>query len=141
MIKWVSGDILKTDAELISVPVNLKGTLGKGLAKQVRDRFPGSLESYRNLLSEGYLGIGRVCIDPPFLWFPTKKDWRDPSELDWVIAGLRDTVIQCNLFQITSAAIPKLGCGLGGLKWEDVRKQIILYLDKPKTEFQVYGEP
>lgn len=67
MIKWVSGDILKTDAELISVPVNLKGTLGKGLAKQVRDRFPGSLESYRNLLSEGYLGIGRVCIDPPFL--------------------------------------------------------------------------
>ena len=56
--------------------------------------------------------------------FPTKKHWPDPSELEWVVEGLRDlrAVIAAN--GIRSIAIPALGAGNGGLKWDLVRPRI-----------------
>ena len=36
-------------------PVNLVGVMGKGLAKEMKERFPGHFECYRKLLASGEL--------------------------------------------------------------------------------------
>jgi hypothetical protein len=56
--------------------------------------------------------------------FPTKKHWRQPSKLEWIIEGLGDLrrVIQQN--HIRSIALPPLGSGNGGLEWREVRQQV-----------------
>jgi O-acetyl-ADP-ribose deacetylase (regulator of RNase III) len=56
--------------------------------------------------------------------FPTKQDWRHPSKLEWVAAGLQDLRRVLLAEGIASVALPKLGCGLGGLDWNTVRPLI-----------------
>lgn len=56
--------------------------------------------------------------------FPTEKHWRQPSKLEYVIAGLPSLVEQVRQRGIKSIAVPPLGCGSGGLAWSDVRPRI-----------------
>jgi O-acetyl-ADP-ribose deacetylase (regulator of RNase III) len=56
--------------------------------------------------------------------FPTKRHWRDRSRMDDVDVGLIALVEKVRSRQIRSIAVPALGCGLGGLAWEDVRPRI-----------------
>jgi O-acetyl-ADP-ribose deacetylase (regulator of RNase III) len=56
--------------------------------------------------------------------FPTKRHWRSRSRLPDIEAGLRDLTRVIRERGITSIAIPALGCGNGGLDWEEVRPLI-----------------
>lgn len=56
--------------------------------------------------------------------FPTKKHWRSKSKLSDIRAGLNDLVGQLKYLQIRTIAVPPLGCGHGGLRWEQVRPLI-----------------
>ena len=56
--------------------------------------------------------------------FPTKRHWRaksNPSDID---AGLLALVEEVSRRGIRSLAVPPLGCGNGGLRWQDVRPRI-----------------
>ncbi|MGL6339212.1 MAG: macro domain-containing protein, partial [Waterburya sp.] len=52
--------------------------------------------------------------------FPTKDDWRQPSQLAWIREGLLALESAILAYDIAEIAMPALGCGLGGLKWDDV---------------------
>jgi hypothetical protein len=56
--------------------------------------------------------------------FPTKENWRNPSKLEWISAGLADLKNRVMMIGIESIAIPALGCANGGLRFEDVRPLI-----------------
>lgn len=56
--------------------------------------------------------------------FPTKKHWHARSKLSDIEAGLADLRQVINGYQVTSIAVPPLGCGNGGLNWRDVRPLI-----------------
>jgi O-acetyl-ADP-ribose deacetylase (regulator of RNase III) len=81
----------------------------------------------------GEVAIGKMFVtqNPELVgprWivnFPTKQDWRQPSKLEWIESGLDDLgkVVVAN--GIRSIAIPRLGCGLGGLPWEQVRPLLV----------------
>lgn len=47
--------------------------------------------------------------------FPTKEHWRSRSRLEHINAGLDDLVRVIRELQISSIALPALGCGNGGL--------------------------
>lgn len=53
--------------------------------------------------------------------FPTKREWSQPSSLQYVKDGLDDLVEVINGLQIASIAMPALGCGNGGLSWDKVQ--------------------
>jgi len=55
---------------------------------------------------------------------PTKKHWRGKSRMEDVEAGLEALVAEVRRLGVKSVAVPPLGCGLGGLDWEDVRPRI-----------------
>lgn len=71
--------------------------------------------------------------------FPTKKHWRQPTKMEWIVDGLRDLqrfILENN---IKTIAIPPLGSGNGGLNWKDVKSQIEAALkDLDDVEIIVY---
>jgi len=56
--------------------------------------------------------------------FPTKRHWKGKSRMEDIEAGLQTLVSEVQKRDIHSIAIPPLGCGLGGLRWADVRTKI-----------------
>lgn len=126
-------DMFDADVEAIVNPVNCVGVMGAGLALDVRSRFPLCFAAYRREYLARRLAVGKVLpfrqrdSDQPrwILNLPTKFHWRDKSKLDIINLGLQDLAKVISTRAIRSIAIPKLGCGLGGLHWEDVRPLIL----------------
>lgn len=69
--------------------------------------------------------------------FPTKKHWKDKSELKYIEIGLIKLVELIKKRNIKSIAIPALGCGLGQLKWNDVRDLMVKYLE-PLNDVEIF---
>ena len=132
MIEAGSGDLLGADVEALVNTVNTVGVMGKGLALQFKRRFPANFDAYVAACKRGEVEIGRMLVvendgltGPRYIInFPTKKHWRDPSELEYVRTGLSALVEEIRTRGIRSIAVPPLGCGHGGLAWSDVEPQI-----------------
>lgn len=137
MIIEQAGSIFDAPAKVLVCPVNTVGVMGKGLALQFKQRYPEMYAQYRRHCASGALTIGRLWLYKPptkdgqwVLCFPTKKDWRDPSQVLYIGVGLEKFAKTYAERGITSAAFPKLGCGLGGLDWHSqVRPMMVRFLE------------
>lgn len=132
MVELKQGDILAADAEALVNTVNCVGFMGRGIALQFRNAYQENYEAYQAVCARGELHPGEVFLyrlprlgNPRFIVnFPTKDHWRGKSRLEYIDSGLQALVREVRTRGIQSIAIPPLGCGLGGLKWADVRPRI-----------------
>ena len=134
MIKFVKGDLLSAPVEALVNTVNTVGVMGKGIALQFKERFPGNYAAYRNACRHGEVVVGKMFVSEErsmidgvnkiIINFPTKKHWRSPSQLEYVEEGLVDLSRIIAAKNIKNIAIPPLGCGNGGLDWSVVKKMI-----------------
>lgn len=121
-----SGDLFDDPAECLVNAVNAVGVMGGGIAAEFKRRWPAMYREYREACFSGDCGIGRVHLwqHPYGCWWianlATKADWRDGSEPDYIRWGLDDLVRRCEELDIESVAMPALGCGLGGLGFDEV---------------------
>lgn len=150
MIKLATGNLLEAEAEALVNAVNVAGVMGKGLALQFKRAFPENFRAYRRACESGELKLGRVFVHrnqapqgPRFIVnFPTKGHWRDASRLEDVDEGLRSLARAIRDLRIRSIAVPPLGCGLGGLRWADVRPRIEAALEPLSgVETLLYAPP
>jgi len=135
MIRFVHGDILAAPLDFaIVVPVNVMGVAGAGLAKQVAEKYPLWESDYKMICRNKHLvAAGNVvvavlpqCERRYWINFATKTHWKDASDLSAVEKGLKAMAGLENLPQ--KFAIPALGCGLGGLLWDQVKPLILEHL-------------
>lgn len=147
MIKYIEGDIFASDAHALVNTVNTVGVMGKGIALQFKKAFPNNFKAYSDACKSGNIGIGKLFItrdnnlntgDKIIVNFPTKKDWRKPSEYSFIEKGLDDLIQAIKTYQIKSIAIPPLGAGNGGLEWERVKKIIEQKLESLDIDIFVY---
>lgn len=132
MIEFVKGDLLEADVDALVNAVNTEGVMGKGIALQFKKRFPDMFEAYRRACKSGQLRPGMMHVfelndsaSPRFIInFPTKRNWRDSSRLADIEAGLAALVEEVQQRGIRSIAVPPLGCGNGGLDWQNVLPRI-----------------
>lgn len=132
MITEAHGNLLRDDAEALVNTVNTVGVMGKGIALQFKRAFPDMFEDYRRAAAAGEIRIGQMHVwatglleGPRYVInFPTKRHWRQPSRLEDIDAGLADLVRVIEELDITSIAVPPLGCGNGGLDWAVVQPRI-----------------
>jgi O-acetyl-ADP-ribose deacetylase (regulator of RNase III) len=131
-IAFVSGNLLDAKLDALVNPVNCVGIMGAGLALQFKWRFPENFNEYKRLCSEHKMQPGRVTafrtsFDCPrfIINFPTKLHYKNPSKLKYIKSGLADLAICISKIGVQSIAVPPLGCGLGGLRWFDVRPIIV----------------
>jgi len=143
LITFLQGDMFRSNAQVITNTVNCVGVMGAGLAKEFKSKYPGMYEDYSERCEKGLVRAGE-----PYLWededvqilnFPTKRHWHQDSKIEDIEAGLKYLSENFRSMGINSIALPPLGCGLGNLKWADVRKLIEKYLTAiPDLEVYVY---
>lgn len=132
MIEYKKGDILKEETEAVVNTVNTKGVMGKGIALQFKERFSENYRQYKKACEAGKVETGKVFVtetgqllNPRYVInFPTKEHWKNPSKMDYIYEGLEDLVRVIQDKNINSISIPPLGCGNGGLDWNEVKPVI-----------------
>ncbi len=132
MIELTQGDILCADAEALVNTVNCVGVMGRGIALQFKKVFPENFKRYKAVCDRKELTPGKMFIydlnslyNPRYVVnFPTKRHWKGKSRMEDIETGLQTLVEEVRKRGIRSIAIPPLGCGLGGLRWADVRAKI-----------------
>ena len=132
MIRETRGNLIEADAEALVNTVNTVGVMGKGIALQFKRAFPEVYDDYRRACERGEVEPGRMHVvdlgefaRPRYVInFPTKRHWRAKSKIEDVDAGLAALAEEIASRGIGSVAVPPLGCGNGGLRWQDVRPRI-----------------
>ena len=151
MVNESSGNLLEAKTEALVNAVNCVGVMGKGIALAFRRKFPDDyFQDYKRACENGELKIGKVHvyrlnreINPRYIInFPTKNHWRGKSRIEDIESGLQSLTAEIKNNQIKSVAIPALGCGLGGLDWEDIRHLIKETFESlPETKVLLFAPP
>ena len=147
MILYCQGDIFLTRSQCIAHGCNILGKMGAGIAKEFRNRFPDMYEVYKNLCNNSELKVGEIYSylesKPIILNFMTQSGFYNAtlknieSCLDKICKG-RLEISKCHYLNITSLSMPKIGCGLGKLNWNDVNKLITDKLEKSPFDVFIY---
>jgi O-acetyl-ADP-ribose deacetylase (regulator of RNase III) len=148
MIKLTEGNLLKAGTEALVNTVNTVGVMGKGIALQFKRAFPENFLFYQRACEHEDVQPGRMLVfetgwmSPPryIINFPTKRHWRSSSRLEDIETGLQALVEEIRTRGIRSIAVPPLGCGNGGLDWNQVRSRIEKALAPLEdVEIRLYG--
>lgn len=146
MIIETTGDLLKADADALVNAVNTVGVMGKGIALQFRETYPECFKSYKIACQTGELTAGKMHVfatgnvtNPRYIInFPTKRHWRDKSRLEDIKSGLKALTQTIKDHKINSIAIPPLGCGNGGLDWQEVRILVEAFAEISAVKILLY---
>jgi len=145
MIFRAEGDLLATDAEALVNTVNTVGVMGKGIALQFKLAFPDNYVAYESACKREEVQIGKMFVfrrenNPRLLInFPTKKHWKGKSKIEDIKSGLKALIELVKKERIQSIAVPPLGCGNGGLEWDEVRPLIQqAFLELPEVQVQLF---
>ena len=125
--------------------VNCMGVMGKGLALQFKTQYPHMFSVYQRMCDQRLLDIGKLWIYKTerrwILNFPTKYDWRLPSQEGYLEKGLEKFMKTYKLRGITSVAFPLLGANNGGLSPEvsfDLMHHYLRHCDIPVSIYLTY---
>ena len=139
----MEGNLLKSTAKCLVNPVNCEGIMGKGIALLIKQNYPKTFQNYKEACNKGKLSIGHVHTffeeGKYIINLPTKVKWKEPSCLEYIELGLAEMIEVIKLLPIYTIAIPALGCGNGGLDWNDVKPLIIKTLEPMSDRvFHIY---
>lgn len=119
----------------IVIPVNTVGVLGAGLARQWKicvGKDSKFVKNYREKCFSKTLEPGKIAIDDvdnslAYVYAATKKHWRDPSTVENIESVVKSIATKLNhSVEDVTLHIPAIGCGLGGLNYENDVKPIML---------------
>jgi O-acetyl-ADP-ribose deacetylase (regulator of RNase III)/uncharacterized protein YwgA len=143
-IRALIGDVLASRAQTLVNPVNCVGVMGKGVALEFKKRFPAMFQDYVRLCERKEVRLGepylyRDLTGVQIVNFPTKGHWRSASRLEDIERGLDHLAAHVDGWDITSLAVPPLGCGNGGLAWADVGPLIYRKLKSLPIDVEIYA--
>ena len=148
MIKFVSGDILRTTAKYIAhgVATGTQEGLGTSLALKICSKWPDAQKHFKQFArGNRFLGGDLFVVAPTrnrpgIIYVATQPDMYQAS-LSFLNRGLRKLERYCVKRSIESVALPKIGSGLGKLDWETETKPLLSkFLEGGKTVFYIYED-
>jgi O-acetyl-ADP-ribose deacetylase (regulator of RNase III) len=135
MIYELSGDILLSGAKAIAQGVAPNDDFHAGLALQLREQMPAMYKDFRHfchtshpksgglwtwMSADGHYIINLFTQEAAYE-HGSKPGLASVSNVNHVLHALRNLIQK---EQITSVALPRLACGIGGLDWNDVKSLI-----------------
>ena len=119
--RFIKGDLLKADADVICHQVNLQGVMGGGLALSIARKYPNVNKIYEDYKPKK---LGEVCMvyTDDFIvanCFSQREDFNtDYKALRECLSKVRKYMMDCGY---RTVAIPyKYGCGIANGKWDTV---------------------
>jgi len=150
MIKEVTGDILKTEAQAIAHGVAPMDHFDRGLALSLRKNYPSMVKDFRHYChltnpkpGEAWIwgGVGGIRIINLMTQEPATQLNGHPgrASLPNVNHALKELVKMVKEEKITSLAIPKLATGYGALDWDEVYPIIKSRLSELDIPIYIYS--
>ena len=118
-------DIFKSGCQVLVNPVNCVGVMGKGLALQFKNKY------FNMYFTDNDTVIANIA---------TKNHWMDKSRYEWVQKGIHELHEIMTAMNYKSVAIPRIGCGLGGLEWNKTKEIILNETKNAKYTIWLDGE-
>lgn len=124
-----TGDLCDATETIVAHGVNCKGSFGSGVAGAIKRRHPEVAQAY--LDAEVHLPGTLICV--PYknqIWVHahTQEDYgydgKQYASYRLLENCLRELRKLSSMFGMAPIAMPKIGCGLGGLHWADVETRI-----------------
>ena len=151
MIKEVSGDILLSSAKAIAHGVSPNDDFHQGLALQLRERMPALYKDFRHFcqtkhpkpgeqwtwMSADGVRIVNLFTQEGAYDHGSKPGRASLSNVNHALHALR-TLAQKE--QFASIVLPRLGCGVGALNWDDVKPLIEKQLGDLGVPVYIYSD-
>lgn len=157
MITYRTGDLLAADEIAIAHGCNCQGMMGAGIARTVRANYPDVYAAYYGACIRGEFRLGSaqgVWADPSqgFAPIPDRLVYNLGTQQNpgadatvWAIfLSFANMAEDAKSRHINTVAIPRIGCGIGGLTWHEVEPaiaQAIEYSSHPNLSIVVYDLP
>ena len=142
-MKEITGSLFDAPQRAIGHGVNMKGLMGAGIAAEFARRYPEMLPAYRLWCEVALPGDvmlykvndGRTVVNIGSQNLPGKD-----ARYEWLAAGLLHAAADLYELGTRQLALPRIGCGIGGLKWDAVRviTQLVEANCDGKFEFIIY---
>lgn len=147
MIKYKQGDLIAAyaagEVEAIAHQANCQNTMGSGVALAIKKAYPEAYEADCQTIKGDTSKLGSLTfVITPIerhahgfifnlygqFYYGREKgvQYTDLDALDNAFSQMR---VCLNAVGVTSLGLPKLGCGTGGAKWEDVVEIIERHTD------------
>src|SRR5262245_6599872 len=130
-IEFVSGDLFanRFAAAALAHGCNCQGSMGAGIAKGFRDRYPAMYEQFRakckaapREFNLGDAWLWKAEGQPWVFNLGTQEGtWRARASYEAIETALNRMKQLADSEGIDSIAIPRIGVGYGGLSWKKVR--------------------
>lgn len=143
------GDVFTTEATFIGHGVNLRGVMGRGIAATIRENYPKSFAEYAAECAGNYLDLGQILVteegDLRLVHMATQRHLGPDARYDAIFdAGMEAAEHVMNISaeedRTPILAIPRIGCGIGGLEWEKVETLLrAVEILNPGFQFEVWN--
>ena len=121
-----TGDLFCTEADAYAHGCNCAGAMGAGIAVEFKFRHPTMFRTYKQLCFDDKFKLGSVlewdAEDYVVFNLGTQEHWKMGAELWAVKRGLTRMIELAEQRGLVTIALPRIGAGLGGLPWKDVRE-------------------
>jgi O-acetyl-ADP-ribose deacetylase (regulator of RNase III) len=144
-VEHKTGDLFAaTDVDALTHGCNRTGAMGRGIAVELRHRWPDMYQEYRKRCLDGRLTVGGV-----FPWrapdgltiynLGTQSHWRAKATLNAVTSSVGAMLEHAGQHGLRRIALPEIAAGYGGLAWPDVEKAIKESAQHGGVELIVYA--
>ena len=134
MIEYRVGDLFDFEGRAIAHGCNTRGLMGAGIAKIVADRY-GSVfvdyatacSPYNKSTSRLVPGDAQMCYTPMggiVFNLATQDHPGAHAQYHWVERSFARMFELMHVVDVNEVAVPRIGCGIGGLKWHGVEEAI-----------------
>lgn len=142
---FVKGDLFEASGlDALAHGCNCAGAMGKDIALEFRRRFPEMYAEYNERCARGRFNLGDVFAwaheDITVFNLGTQKSWRAKADLIAVTAALESMIRLAEQAGIRRVGLPRIGAGLGGLAWQDVRSVLVALGESTSVELIVFEE-
>lgn len=147
MISIKNENIINAIEPIIAHQVNCRGVMGSGVAKALRNKYPGIFFSYKkycNSMGAELLGKiqmltmsngKKICNIFGQDGYGYDKQYTDTKALSECIYKLYKYAKDNNL---DSVAMPyKIGCGRGGANWQEVYNILDIFFNEPNSKINL----
>ena len=123
-----TGDVFAGPEPALAHGCNCAGAMGRGIALEFRTRWPDMYEEYRQRCKLGTFNPGDIFVwtasDRLVFNLGTQRSWRTKASPQAIAESTAKMVEYSNRQGIRAIAMPRIGAGLGGLDWGQVRTML-----------------
>jgi O-acetyl-ADP-ribose deacetylase (regulator of RNase III) len=118
------GDLIQSDEEFIAHGCNTKGAMGAGIARVIARQYPEVERVYSAHCRTRDFVVGSclpVRVDDRTVFNLGTQEFPGADASYWgIMLSFGNLFEHCRAHGIERVAIPRIGCGIGGLDWNAV---------------------